>query len=57
MPYKYPRINAAEIDNELSSINGAEKTENNGLVAYIKDGAIAFDTYSNLFTITSFDED
>lgn len=57
MPYKYPHINASEITHELKALNEAENTDNNGKVIYIKDGALAFDTYANLFTITSFDED
>jgi len=57
MPYKYPRINASEIDRELKIIIDAQNAKNNGLVAYIKDGELAFDTYENLFTVTSFNED
>lgn len=57
MPKIHPRINAEEIEHELKSINEAETEDNNGLVAYIKDGKLTFDTYANLFNTTSFDED
>lgn len=57
MPYKYPRINAADIYKQLSEINIAENASNNGKVVYIRNGKLAFDTYENLFTVTPFSED
>lgn len=57
MPYKYPHIDAAEITHELKSFNEVANVNNNDKILYIKDGKLTCDTYSNIFTINSFDED
>ena len=45
-------MSGKEIDHTLKAINDAENTDNNGLIIYIRNGKLAFDTYENLFTVT-----
>lgn len=45
-------MNGKEIDRVLKAICDAENHENDGLLLYIRNGEIAFDTEDNLFTIT-----
>ena len=40
-----------QMDSALKQINDAQNTDNNGLILYIRQGQLAFDTYENLFTI------
>lgn len=40
-----------KIDELLKAFNGAESEESEGLIMYIKDGKLAFDTEENLFNI------
>ena len=42
-----------QIDSTLKAFADAENDENKGLVLYIRNGQLAFDTEENLFTITS----
>lgn len=44
------------IDKSLKAISDAENEDNNGLILYIKDGAIAFDTYDNLFDLAVWED-
>ena len=45
-------MSGKEIDRVLKAIHDAENADNNGLILYIRNGEIAFDTEENLFTIT-----
>ncbi|MCR5089895.1 MAG: hypothetical protein K6C08_10325 [Oscillospiraceae bacterium] len=40
-----------QIDADLTAINEAQTEDNNDLIIYIRRGALAFDTYDNLFTV------
>ena len=40
------------LDHDLKAIADAENAENNGMILYIRNGEIAFDTEENLFTVT-----
>ena len=44
-------MSGKEIDRVLKAINDAENSDNNGLIIYIRNGELAFDTEENLFTI------
>ena len=49
------QMSGKEIDRSLKAFNeavaDAEKEENDGLVLYIRDGKVAFNTYENLTDI------
>lgn len=45
-------MSGKEIDRVLKALHDAENSDNNGLILYIRQGEIAFDTEENLFTIT-----
>ena len=44
-------MSGKELDRVLKAINDAENTDNNGLIIYIRNGQLAFDTEENLFTV------
>ena len=50
--YIRTRQNGNRIDQDLKAILDAQNADNNGLILYIRNGQIAFDTEENLFTIT-----
>lgn len=45
------QMSGKEIDRVLKAIHDAENTDNNGLVIYIRNGQLAFDTAENLFNV------
>lgn len=51
------RMYAYEIDNALSAFNNIANADNNNLVVYIKDGMLACDSFSNLFSVNEFTEE